>query len=274
VEINASPNLLMFLKPAVGTVRPVGEAIIDMLFPDGGNGRIPTFGITGTRGKTSCVRLLAHLLRQTGATVSVASSNGVQIGPRTAATPDGDRIAGAQGVLLHPWTEIAVCEAGAQQILSDGLGFDRCSVGVVLNVGDDHLGHAHTDSIDQMAVAKRCIVDVVLPTGTTVLNADDPLVAEMAAACRGTVIYFTTDHEHPVAAKHSASGGRVVDLREGTLFLTAGQHSQALCALAEMTIPDGYQVHAANVLAAVGAAWAYGLSPAQLATGLRSFASA
>ena len=271
VEINAGPNLLMFLKPAVGMVRPVGEAIIDMLFPDGSTGRIPTFGITGTRGKTSCVRLLAHLLRQTGAVVGVASTDGVQIGPRRAATPDGDRIAGAHGVLLHPWTEIAVCEAGAQQILSDGLGFDRCSVGVVLNVGDDHLGHTLTDSMEQMAVAKRCIVDVVLPTGTTVLSADDPLVAEMAEACKGAVIYFTTEPGNPVAAAHRAVDGRVVYLLDGQLYLATGSHAQPLCGLAEVASPPGQELHAANVLAAVGAAWAHGLSPDQLAAGLRSY---
>lgn len=267
VEINAGPNLLMFLKPAVGAVRPVGEAIIDMLFPDGGNGRIPTFAVTGTWGKTSCVRLLAHLLRQTGVLVGVASSDGLQFGSRAAATSDGDRLTGAHGVLLHPWTEIAVCEAGAQQILSDGLGFDRCSVGVVLNVGDEHLGHALTASIEQMAAAKCCIVDVVLPTGTTVLSADDPLVAEMAAACKGAVIYFTTDVENSVAAAHRAAGGRVVCLRDSVLCLMNGDHAQTLCPLAAV---PGAEVHPANVLAAIGAAWAHGMAPEQIAAGLRS----
>lgn len=270
VEINASPNLLMFLKPAVGAVRPVGEAIIEMLFPDGGTGRIPTFGVTGTYGKTSCVRLLAHLLHQTGAVIGVASSDGLQIGARTAATVDGDRITGAQGILLHPWTEIAICEAGAQHILSDGLGFDRCSVGVVLNVGVDHLGHAHTDSIEQMATAKCCIVDVVLPTGTTVLNADDPLVAEMAGSCKGAVIYFTTEPDAPTTAAHRAAGGRVVCLREGTLWLTHGSLTHRLCALAEVTSPAGQPRHTDHILAAIGAAWAHGLTPGQLAAGLQS----
>jgi cyanophycin synthetase len=274
VEINAGPNLLMFLKPAVGEVRPVGEAIVDMLFPAGGDGRIPTFGITGTRGKTACIRLLAHLLRQTGAVIGVASSDGIQIGSRSAATPDGDRIAGAQGVLQHPWTEIAICEAGAQHILSDGLGFDRCSVGVVLNVGDDHLGHALTDSMEQMAVAKRCIVDVGLPGGTTVLNADDPLVAEMAGSCKGAVIYFTTESANPVAAAHRAAGGKAVCLEDGTIHLATGSHAQPLCALATVKAPAGQELHAANVLAAVGAAWAHGLSPEMIAAGLRTFAKA
>lgn len=268
VEINASPNLLMFLKPAVGQVRPVGDAIIDMLFPDGGDGRIPTFGITGTRGKTTCVRWLTRLLETTGKCLGVASSDGLRIGGRTARTPDGDRIAGAHGVLLHPWTEIAICEAGAQHILSDGLGFDRCSVGIVLNVGDDHLGHAHNDSIEQMAAAKRCIVDVVLPSGTTLLNADDPLVAEMGGACKGAVVYFTTNPANPVVANHVAGGGRAVWLRDGHIGLVSQGTEESVAKLADLTPADGGERFPENILAAVGAAWVHGLDPAALAAGL------
>jgi cyanophycin synthetase len=270
VEINAGPNLLMFLKPAVGLVRPVGEAIIDMLFPDGSNGRIPVFGITGARGKTSCARLLSHLLGQTGSVIGIASSDGIQIGTRNSATPDCDRTSATRGVLLHPWTEVAICEVGVEHILSDGLGFDRCSVGVVLNVSDEHIGHAHTESIEQIAVAKCCVVDVVLPTGTTVLNADDPLVAEMAASCKGAVMYFTTDPDAEVVATHQAAGGKVVKLLDGMLYLAHGNHSEPLCPLAEVRSPAGCELHAANVLAAVGAAWAHGLTPAQIIAGLRS----
>lgn len=269
VEINASPNLLMFLRPAVGVVRPVGEAIIEMLFPDGADGRIPTIGVTGTHGKTTCVRWLAKLLEQTGQCLGVSSSDGLRIGNRHSAVPVGDRIAGAHGALLHPWTEIAICEAGAQHILSDGLGFDRCSVGVVLNVGDDHLGHAHTDSMEQMAVAKRCIVDVVLPGGTTVLNADDPLVAEMGDACKGEVLYFTTRPENPAVAAHIADGGKAVWLADGEIVLAEGDSRQKVAGLAELQQPGGGEIHPENILAAIGAAWAHGLTQQQISDALR-----
>ncbi len=269
VEINASPNLLMFLRPAVGVVRPVGEAIIEMLFPDGADGRIPTIGVTGTHGKTTCVRWLAKLLEQTGQCLGVSSSDGLRIGNRHSAVPVGDRIAGAHGALLHPWTEIAICEAGAQHILSDGLGFDRCSVGVVLNVGDDHLGHAHTDSMEQMAVAKRCIVDVVLPGGTTVLNADDPLVAEMGDACKGEVLYFTTRPENPAVAAHIAGGGKAVWLADGEIVLAEGDSRQKVAGLAELQQPGGGEIHPENILAAIGASWAHGLTQQQISDALR-----
>lgn len=269
VELNASPNLLMFLKPAVGEVRPVGTAIIDMLFPDGRDGRIPTIGVGGTRGKTMTVRLLARLMKASGACVSVASSDGIQIGQRVLHTADGARRAGSQGILLHPWTDIAICEAGAEHILSDGLGFDRCSVGVVLNVGTDHLGHAHTETMDQMSAAKRCIVDVVLPSGTAVLNADDARVADMAAACKGKVMFFTCDEENPLTTAHRAAGGRVVVLRDGVICLTEGGVQEALCPLAEVVLPEGEDAYAGNILAAVGGAWAHGLDGALIAAGLR-----
>ena len=268
VEINAGPNLLMFLKPAVGVVRPVGEAIVDMLFPAGQDGRIPTIGVTGTHGKTSTVRLLAQLLRGAGACVSVASSDGIRIGQRALRTRDGDRWAGAQGVLLHPWTEVAVCEAGAEHILSDGLGFDRCTVGVVLNVGTAHIGHAYIATIEQMSVAKRCIVDVVLPGGTAVLNADEPLVAMLADKCKGEVMYFTSDAANPLTTAHLAAGGRVVMLREGVIYLTEGSDAAALGALAQVVVADGGAVFAENVLAAVAAAWAHGVAAAQIASRL------
>ena len=265
VEINAGPNLLMYLKPAVGVVRPVGEAIIDMLFAEGRDGRIPTFGVTGTRGKTSTVRLLAHLLRTAGRCVSLASSDGIQIGQRLAPPGRGDSLAGAQGILLHPWTEIAICEADAEQVLREGLGFDRCSVGVVLNASDTPTRHAEPDILQQLTAAKRCIVDVVLPTGTAVLNADDPVVAGMADACKGKVMYFTCDANNPLTLVHRAAGGRVVLLRDGMICLAEGADERELCPLAEGA------VFAGNVLAAVAGAWAHGLAEPLLQEGLRTW---
>lgn len=268
VELNASPNLLMFLQPAMGAVRPVGEAIIDMLFPDGRDGRIPTIGVTGTLGKTTAIRLLARLLQADGLCVSVASSDGIRIGQRVSQAGDGDRLAGAHGILLHPWTQVAICEAGAEHVLSDGLGFDRVSVGVVLNVGDTHLGHAHIETLDEMGVAKRCIVDVVLPTGTAVLNADDALVAAMADKCKGTVMFFTCDTNNPIAAAHRIAGGRVVWLQDGEIYLSEGTAARALYPLADVEMPEGGERHAVPILAAVAAAWAHGLPEACIAGGL------
>lgn len=276
VEINASPGLLMHLKPAVGKVQPVGEAIIDMLFASGDDGRIPVIGITGNRGKTTATRLLSHLLRATGQVVGVTNSDGIQVGDRFTKTTEGDRITGQHGILLHPWTEIAICEAGAENILKEGLGFDRCQIGVVLNVGHDELGLAYIDTLEQMAKVKRCVVDVVLPTGAAVLNADDELAADMAGHCKGGVLYFARDPENEVLAAHREKGGRAVMQRDGVVCLAVGNDERMLCALSDVAIPTTghFEFHVENVLAVIGAAWAYGLEDDVIVSGLKSFAGA
>jgi cyanophycin synthetase len=257
----------------VGKVRPVGEAIIDMMFPEGENGRIPVIGVTGNRGKTTTVRLLAHLLRSANRFLSVCSSDGLHIGSRFVTTSDGDRIGGAQGVLLHPWTEIAICEAGPENILGEGLGFDRCQIGVVLNVGTDDLGLHYIDTIEQMAKVNRCVVDVVLPSGTAVLNADDELVAPMAEYSKGGVIFFSRDPSNTVVSAHRDKGLRAVIVRGDAIRLAEGDRERVLCPLSEVSLPlDGhFDFHIENVLAAAAAAWAYGLPEEAIAEGLRTF---
>jgi cyanophycin synthetase len=275
VELNASPGLIMHLRPATGEVRPVGEAIINMMFPTGKNGRIPVVGITGTYGKTITTKLVAHLLKATGKYLGVCHSGGLQFGERCAATKTGDRTSGTRGVLLHPWTEIAICESSAESILLEGLGYDRCQIGVVLNVGTEHLGLGYIETLEQMTKVKRCVVDVVLPEGTAVLNADDVFVAGMAESehCHGSVLFFAHAAENPVVVAHRAKDGRAVFVHEGAIYLAEGDKERRLCALSEVALPLSghftFNVH--NVLAAIGAAWAYGLDDQTLVEGLGNY---
>ncbi len=276
VEINASPGLLMHLKPSVGKPRPVGEAIIDMLFPqEEEDGRIPVVGVTGTRGKTTCIRLIAHLLGALGKRLGVASSDGIQVGARAVKAKHGDRITGSQGVLLHPWTEMAVCEVSTETILREGIGFDRCQVGVVTNVGRDQLGMCYIDTIEQMAKVKRCIVDIVLPTGTAVLNADDALVAEMAGHCKGGVIFCSHTDTSEVVDAHRKKGGRAAFVRRDAIILAEGAEERRLCSLNDVAIPlqGVFTFHIESVLASIGTAWALGLEDEVIAAGLRTFGS-
>lgn len=273
VEINASPGLLMHLNPAVGLPRPVGEAIVQMLFPDEQSSRVPVIGVTGNRGKTTTIRLLAHLMRATGKTLGISSSDGLRIGDRFTKISDGDRIAGTLGALLHPWTELAICEASSEGILGEGLGFDRCQIGVVLNVGHDGLGVAYIDTIEQMAKVKRCVVDVVLPGGTSVLNADDELVAAMAEHSKGEVLFFTRIPESTLITGHLEKGGRAVIARDDSLWLATGSTEVRLGALADVAMPTSghFEFHTEDVLAATAAAWAYGLEPSVIMEGLQNF---
>jgi cyanophycin synthetase len=276
VELNASPGLHGHLKPAVGKSRPVGEAIIDMMFPPNETGRIPVIGITGTRGKTTTLRLIAHLLTATGKRLGVSSSDGLQFGHRFVKSTNGDKINGAHGVLLHPWTELAICEATTENILREGIGFDRCDVGVVTNVGRDQLGICYIDTIEQMAKVKRCIVDIVLPTGTAVLNADDPLVAEMGEYSKGSVMYFSRTDESTVVATHRESGGRAIFVKDELIVLATAQHERILCPLSDVAMPlhGPFHFHIESILAAVGTAWAMELDDHLVVEGLRSFTQA
>ncbi len=272
VEINASPGLLMHLKPAVGKVRPVGEAIINMLFPDG-NGRIPVIGITGTHGKTTTTRLLAHLLKAAGKFLGVCHSDGLQFGERHAESKQGDRLFGSQGVLLHPWTEVAICETSAESIILEGMGYDQCQIGVVLNVGTDHLGLGYMETLEQMTKVKRCVVDVVLPGGTAVLNATDAHVAGMAEFSKGSVLFFSHDAENAVLTEHRKQGGNGVYVKDEAIYLAEGATERCLIKLGDIGMPHtghfAFQID--NILAAIGAAWAHGLGDEEMADGLRSF---
>jgi len=181
VEVNAGPGLAMHLTPSVGAPRPVGEAIVDTLFPPGENGRIPLVCVTGTNGKTTVTRLVAHILRSAGRVVGMTSSDGIDVSGRTIESGDCAGPRSARKILLNPQVEAAVFEAARGGILREGLGFDRCDVAVVTNIGQaDHLGLHNVNSVDDMFTVKRTPVDVVLPTGCAVLNASDPLVAQMA----------------------------------------------------------------------------------------------
>jgi cyanophycin synthetase len=232
-------------------------------------------GITGTHGKTTTTKLLAHLMKATGKYLGVSHSDGLQFGERFTATKTGDRISGTRGVLLHPWTEIAICESSAESILLEGLGYDRCQIGVVLNVGTEHLGLAYVETMEQMTKVKRCVVDVVLPEGTAVLNADDALVAGMAESehCQCSVLFFSHVADNPGVIAHRAKGGRAAFVRDDVIYLAEGDSERRLCALSEVTLPHtghfGFNVH--NVLAAVGAAWAYGLADQAIIKGLGAY---
>jgi cyanophycin synthetase len=274
VEVNAGPGLAMHLAPSVGTPRPVGEAIVDTLFPPGENGRIPIVCVTGTNGKTTVTRLVAHILRSAGRVVGMTSSDGIDVSGRTIESGDCAGPRSARKVLLNPQVEAAVFEAARGGILREGLGFDRCDVAVVTNIGQaDHLGLHNVNTVDDMFTVKRSPVDVVLPTGYAVLNAGDPLVAKMAPLCAGSVIFFGLDGTDPILQQHRAEGKRAVFVREGQLILCEGPSETALISMNEIPITHSgrasFQVE--NALAAAAAAWALGLSQEAIRTGLETF---
>ncbi len=275
VEVNAAPGLRMHLSPSYGKGRPVGEAIISTMFPDGENGRIPVVAVTGTNGKTTTVRLIAHLLSASGLRVGMTSTDGVFIEGRRIDSGDCSGPRSARNVLLHPDVDAAVFETARGGVLREGLAFDRCKVAVVTNIGTgDHLGLNYITTIEDLAVLKRVVVQNVAESGIAVLNAVDPIVAGMAANCRGVVIFFGGDREHPVIATHLAQGNRTVYAKDGYLIAIQGMEQHKI-SLAQVPVTRngsiGFQVD--NVMAAVAAAWGVGISWDAIRTGLATFAN-
>ncbi|WP_374683135.1 cyanophycin synthetase [Accumulibacter sp.] len=259
VELNAAPGLRMHLQPSFGKGRPVGEAIIGNMFADGDEARIPLIAVSGTNGKTTTVRLIAHIFAAQGLRVGMTTTDGVYVEGRRIDTGDCSGPKSARNVLFHPDVDAAVLETARGGVLREGLGFDRCDVAVVTNIGlGDHLGLSYISTVEDLAVVKRVIVQNVRPeTGVAVLNAADPVVSRMADACPGSVIFFAIDRNHPLMALHRAQRKRVV-YRDGASIVASGGGVEHRIALANIPVTQhgaiGFQVE--NAMAAIAAAWA------------------
>ncbi|HEY5801236.1 MAG TPA: cyanophycin synthetase, partial [Burkholderiaceae bacterium] len=273
VEVNAAPGLRMHLSPSYGKGRPIGEAIVNAMFPEGDDGRIPLIAVTGTNGKTTTVRLAAHLLAASGLRVGMTNTDGVYVNGRQIDSGDCSGPRSARNLLQHPDVDAAVFETARGGILREGLAYDRCKVAVVTNIGaGDHLGLNYITTVEDLAVLKRVIVMNVDANGYAVLNATDPIVAAMAAKCKGKVIFFGADRYHPVVATHLAQGKRTVYVENGQLVAVQGKSEQRI-PLADIPITHngtiGFQVE--NTMAAVAAAWAAGIDWDAIRRGLLTF---
>jgi cyanophycin synthetase len=274
VEINAAPGLRMHLQPSFGKGRPVGEAIIASMFVPGDDARIPLVAVAGTNGKTTTVRLIANILTQHGLRVGMTTTDGVYIEGRRIDTGDCSGPKSAKNVLLHPGVDAAVLETARGGVLREGLGFDRCDVAVITNIGlGDHLGLSYISTVEDLSVVKRVIVQNVRPgTGVAVLNAADPMVARMADSCPGSVTFFASDRNHPVMAMHRAQRKRVV-YRDDNSIVASGGGVEHRIPLAEIPITRGgaigFQVD--NAMAATAAAWALGVEWTTIHDGLGNF---
>ena len=273
VEVNAAPGLRMHLAPSFGKPRPIGEAIVDMLYEDGDDGRIPVVAVTGTNGKTTTVRLIAHLLTASGLRTGMTNTDGVYIEGRRIDSGDCSGPRSARNVLLHPDVDAAVFETARGGLLREGLAFDRCQVAVVTNIGaGDHLGLNYITTLEDLAVLKRVIVQNVMEGGMAVLNAADPTVADMANFTRGDVTFFAQDGNLPLMAMHRAQGRRAVFVEDGHLVCAQGKFEHRI-PLADVPITRGgvigFQVE--NVMASVAAAWGVGIDWDKIALGLRTF---
>lgn len=274
VEVNAAPGLRMHLAPSFGKPRAVGEAIVAQMIQPGETGRIPIVAITGTNGKTTTTRLVAHLFASQGKRVGLATSDGIYVDGRRIDQGDCSGPRSARAVLLNPIVEAAALETARGGILREGLGWDRCDVAVVTNIGEgDHLGLGGIETVEDLAAIKRVIVENVASQGYAVLNAADPLTVAMAKHCPGGVIFFARDHEHPVVRAHRASGGRAVVVRHGVIFQVEGALETRVLDMTDVPLTHegrvAFQVE--NALAATAAAWGAGVPLEAVRAGLASF---
>jgi len=273
VEVNAAPGLRMHISPSFGKGRAVGEAIISTMFGEHETGRIPLVAVTGTNGKTTTVRLISHLLTQSGLRVGMTNTDGVYIAGQRIDSGDCSGPKSARNVLQHPDVDAAVLETARGGMLREGLAFDRCDVALVTNVGSgDHLGLNYITTVEDLAVLKRVVVQNIAPNGMAVLNAADPIVVTMAKHCRGPVTFFALDRTHPVMATHLAQGNRAVFVENGCLVAAQGA-TQHKIELSKVPVTHqgliGFQVE--NVMASVAAVWGLGLDWDVVRAGLANF---
>ncbi|MGB4345341.1 MAG: cyanophycin synthetase [Burkholderiaceae bacterium] len=272
VEVNAGPSLLMHLNPAQGAPQPVGDAIVDHLFPAHESGRIPIVGVAGTEGTTQIARLVAWLLQLSGTQVGLACQDGLFVGSRHIDRHDAAHWEAGQRLLINRNVEAAVFENGPLSLLTEGLAYDRCNIGIVTDslcvpAMEEHL---MTEPAQRFKVL-RTQVDVVRKDGAAVLNANDSLVLDMAELCDGEVLLYAEDGQHPALLAHRESGGRVVYQRGSILVQGSGAHSIDILDIEQDLRPASRSLPTPVLLAAVAAAWALGLDKDLIATGLETF---
>ncbi|MFO1493104.1 MAG: cyanophycin synthetase [Lysobacterales bacterium] len=275
-EINAAPGFRMHVSPAEGKSRDVGGAVMDMLFPPGAPSRIPIACITGTNGKTTTSRMLAHILKMAGHTVGLTSTDGVYIDGKLTVKGDMTGPVAASMVLRDPTVDAAVLETARGGLLKRGMAVRDCDVACVLNVQSDHLGLRGIDTLDELAEVKRTVVEIA--NDTAVLNADDPRVLRMAGYTRAkNVCYVTMNPRHALVQQHIRAGGRAVVLEQGMnghmiALYDKGSHLPLMWTHLIPATLEGRALH--NVQNAMfAAALAYGLkvSRENIEHGLRTF---
>ncbi|MDO8719434.1 MAG: cyanophycin synthetase [Polaromonas sp.] len=289
VEVNAGPGLLMHLKPAEGTPRPVGRAICEHLFPlpketneaidhspHSLSGRIPVVGIAGSTGTACLARLVAWLLHLSGRYTGLACQGGLFLDQRHVETSDCTHWEAGQRLLINRAVQAAVFENGADTILRTGLAYDRCQVGVVTDLGGaSALAEFDITEDEQMFRVMRSQVDVVLPGGAAVLNATHARVADMGALCDGEVIFYSASPDAAALSAHRGKNGRALFVRQDQVVLATGSAESFLPALGKLTPWRNRNGHRKmteeTLLAAVGAAWALGIPLDLIGAGIEAF---
>jgi cyanophycin synthetase len=281
IELNAAPGLRMHLYPGEGQPRDVGGAIIEMLYPEGSDGRIPILSVTGTNGKTTVTRMIGHVLSQAGQQVGMTTTDGIYFGGRRIVEGDTTGPHSARTILTDPAVEVAVLETARGGIVRRGLGYDWSDISVMTNIAPDHIGQDGIESVDDLLHIKSLVAERVRAGGTLVLNADDELLARLAetnprvARTPKRIVYFSLRDDNALVRSHVAAGGTAYFVRAGYIVEAAAGVETLLMRADEIpsTMGGAAEFQIANVLAATAACRAYGVARERLRESLRTFAS-
>jgi cyanophycin synthetase len=274
IEVNAAPGIRMHHYPMSGQPRDAAGAIVDWLFPEGSSARIPIVSVTGTNGKTTTTRMVAHILSATGLTVGVTTTDGVYVGGECVVNGDTTGPRSARTVLQDPEVEAAVLETARGGMIRGGLGYDLADVGIVTNISDDHLGQDGIIDLDDLAWVKSLVVEAIKPDGTAVLNADDTRVLAMAERARCRLAYFSLEADNIFLRKHCSEGGLGVYVKGGAITATHDGKEEKIASLRSIPcVLGGKAIHnIQNALAATAAALAVGVSVEVVRSALKGFA--
>jgi cyanophycin synthetase len=273
LEVNAAPGFRMHLAPSEGLPRNVASPVIDMLYPLGKPSRIPIFAITGTNGKTTTTRLLAHIVKNNGFKVGFTTSDGIYIQNHMLEKGDTTGPVSAEYILKDPTVEFAVLETARGGILRAGLGFSRCDIGIITNIQEDHLGLSDIDTLEDLARVKSTVVKSIKKDGWAVLNADDEHCVKIAADLNCNVAFFSMDEESPLIKKLCKEGKIVAVYENGFITIKKGEWKIRIerATHVPLTLGGKAKFMIANVLAATLASYLWGFKTEDISLSLQTF---
>ncbi len=273
IEVNAAPGFRMHLAPSEGLPRNVAAPVIDMLYPPGKSARIPIIAVTGTNGKTTTTRLIAHILKNNGSRVGFTTSDGIYVQNTLLMKGDTTGPFSAEFILKDPTVEVAVLETARGGILRAGLGFNKCDIGVVTNIQEDHLGISDIDTLDDLTRVKAVIIGAVKKSGWAVLNADNAYCLKIAASADCNIAYFSMDEKNQVIKEHSKKGGISAVYENGYVTIKKGDWKIRVerATHIPLTFNGSVDFMIQNVLAATLTTFLWGYKTEDIRTSLETF---
>ena len=273
LEVNAAPGFRMHLAPAEGLPRNVAAPVIDMLYPYGKSARIPIISITGTNGKTTTTRLIAHIVKNNGYRVGFTTSDGIYVQNTMMLKGDTTGPVSAEFILKDPTVDFAVLETARGGILRNGLGFGTCDIGVITNIQEDHLGLNDIHTLEDLARVKEVVINSVKKSGWAVLNADNDYCVQIGKRAKCNVVYFSMNEENPVIVKHSKDGNISCIYENGYITIKKGDWKIRVQKAAQIPLTFGGTVGfmIQNVLAATLATFVWGFRTEDIKTSLETF---